>query len=378
MGRSMEQRGTVLARIALALFVIGAAGCAREAVPATMAPASSYPSANQAYAWPPATLGSAPLQASRPLVAGLGLSAGEPTPAPSPPPAASRPPAPTPTLQSKTAPPSKPAELPAVDPIIPSADACLAALDASGTRYQRLESKKGIETPVVVSGPIGGLHYDGGSGGGVVADCRLVLALYRVAPILKQLGVTRLRYSGAYSYRMSKVGRLSYHAYGLAIDVHEFVINGKRLAVESDFARGLADGCAESSPELNQVACRLKATGMFKELLTPDYNADHHNHMHFGLAPTKPVEPPKSPATPPLGQAPPESPHHAASKPEGPAAPRKAPKPSRHAKKRPAATRPPGKAAAKPGDEKASRKAPPKKASRPPAREAKRKSPARS
>jgi len=371
MGRSMEQRGTVFVRIALALFVIGTAGCAREAVPATMAPASSYPSPDQAYAWPPATLGSAPMPASRPLVAGLGLAAGDPPPAPSPLPAPTEPPTP------KTAPPPKATPLPQIDPHVPSGDACLAALDATGTQYQRLDSKKGIETPVVVTGPIGGLHYEGGSGGGVVADCRLVLALHRVAPILKDLGVTRLRYSGAYSYRMAKVGRLSYHAYGLAIDVHEFVVHGKRLAVESDFARGLADGCADSSPALNQLACRLKATGMFKELLTPDYNADHHNHMHFGLAPKKSVEPLKMPATKPLDEAPPPAKQHAHSKRKAPAKRRRGAAKAARATEKASTRRRAAEKSEKPR-EKASQKAPRVKPPKRPARAATRKASTRS
>ncbi|HTU57188.1 MAG TPA: hypothetical protein VMF89_02125, partial [Polyangiales bacterium] len=47
----------------------------------------------------------------------------------------------------------------------------------------------------------------------------------------------------------------------------------------------LQDGCSTDAPLLNQLACRLKARGLFRELLTPDYDADHHDHLHLGLAP---------------------------------------------------------------------------------------------
>ena len=46
----------------------------------------------------------------------------------------------------------------------------------------------------------------------MVSDCRLALALAKVAPELRGLGISAMRFSGAYSYRMAKVGRLSLHA----------------------------------------------------------------------------------------------------------------------------------------------------------------------
>lgn len=255
-----DKSAVLRAMMAPCAVILLVAGCAREARPAFTGAPGRYPSAATAYAWPPATLGAPAPPPARPLVAGLGIAA---APEPSP---AKR--APAGVLAS-----------------IPGGDECLAELGATDVRFERLESKKGIATPVVVSGPIGGLPYKGGTGGGLVADCRLVLALHRIAPVLKELGVTGLRYSGAYSYRMSKVGRLSYHAHGLAIDVHELLVGDKWLGVKSDYAVGLADGCAAESPPLNRVACRLGRLRLFKELLTPDYDAAHRDHFHLGIAP---------------------------------------------------------------------------------------------
>ncbi len=168
---------------------------------------------------------------------------------------------------------------------IPDGSACLSMLDALGVPYARMEHERGIGTPVVVRGPIGGIDYRAFAKVQLVADCRLVVALAWIAPILRDEGVTEARFSGAYSYRMSRVGRLSLHAYGLAIDVHELVVGGRRLTVQRNFARGLG-GCSPSVPSLNRIACRLKALGLFRELLTPDSNADHYNHFHFGILPT--------------------------------------------------------------------------------------------
>jgi hypothetical protein len=118
----------------------------------------------------------------------------------------------------------------------------------------------------------------------MVSDCRLALALAKLAPELRSLGITAVRFSGAYSYRMARVGRLSLHAYGLALDVHEVTAHGHSYVVARDFARGLPNGCAEGAPLLNRLACRLAQLRMFQELLTPDSNADHHDHLHIAIA----------------------------------------------------------------------------------------------
>jgi len=169
------------------------------------------------------------------------------------------------------------------DSLIPGGDDCLARLEAQNVRFQPLAEERGVTTPIQLLGPIGGVEFHS-SLGPMIVDCRLALALTRMAPIFGSLGIRRARFSGAYVYRTARTGRLSLHAYGLAVDVHS-VTSDREYSVKSDFERGLADGCAENAPLLNQLACRLKSQGLFQELLTPDYNADHYDHLHIGLAP---------------------------------------------------------------------------------------------
>ncbi|HMJ13006.1 MAG TPA: extensin family protein [Polyangiaceae bacterium] len=168
---------------------------------------------------------------------------------------------------------------------IPGGEACLELLDDLPVKYRRIDDKRGVVTPVEVTGPVAGIRYHAGAGLPFVCDCRLAVALAWLGPELKQLGVTDVRYSGVYVYRLSRVGRLSLHAYGHAIDLHEFRTGGERHVVKGDYRVGLSDPCARSAPLLNQVACRVKRLALFKEVLTPDYNADHHDHFHLGLAP---------------------------------------------------------------------------------------------
>jgi hypothetical protein len=168
------------------------------------------------------------------------------------------------------------------DSLIPGGADCIERLRERDVRFETLPAERGVDTPILVHGALGGVNF-WSSGGPMVVDCRMALVLLRVAPEFTALGITRARFSGAYVYRTSKQGRLSLHAYGLAIDMHDVTTAEGTFSVQRDFARGI--GCAEGSPLLNRLSCRLRALGLFRELLTPDYDADHQDHVHLGLAP---------------------------------------------------------------------------------------------
>jgi hypothetical protein len=246
--------------IALALALLG---CARVTVPPTSpTPAAPVPAS---YGWPP-VVNRGPELARWPGPAELPLASG-PRPvgtAPAPGPLA-RP------VAVSTAP-------------IPAGDACVAELGALGIRHRRLEERRGVETPVKIEGPLGGIDYVAGAGLPFESDCRLAIALHQVGPVLATLGITKLRYSGVYTYRMSRTGRLSLHAHGLAIDVHEAFADGTWLSVKRDYQAGLTEPCADGAPLLNRATCKLKATSLFRELLTPDHNADHRDHLHLAIS----------------------------------------------------------------------------------------------
>ena len=175
---------------------------------------------------------------------------------------------------------------------IPGGDACVANLSRLGVRFERLAFLKGVETPVHVSGPIGGVRFTAGAGLAMNLDCRMAVALAEAAPHMREMGVTEVRFSGAYVFRGTRAGRPSRHALGLAIDLHAFTFASPAgdgapvapLEVKRDFRRG-TPWCAPDAPRLNQLACRLKQLGLFRELLTPDYDRDHHDHFHLAIWP---------------------------------------------------------------------------------------------
>lgn len=162
---------------------------------------------------------------------------------------------------------------------------CFAQLSAGGVRYDALDATRGVVNPIRVTSDLGGIRYVPTGGLPFVVDCRFALTLMRLGPMLREIGVSALHYSGAYVYRMSSKGRLSLHANGLAIDIHEVTVDGEQLTVKKAFAKGLGDSCESNFPPLNRVACHLKRSGAFKEMLTPDYDADHHDHLHLAIAP---------------------------------------------------------------------------------------------
>jgi len=167
---------------------------------------------------------------------------------------------------------------------LPGGSECLARLAARGIAARPVDDRRGVDTPVLVTGPIGGVRF-WSTNGPLIVDCRFALGLSDVAMDFATLGVESVRFSGAYVYRTSRKGRLSLHAYGLAMDVHELRTANGTQTVKRDFVRGTGESCGYDEPVVNQLACRLRRRGLFRELLTPDYNADHHDHLHLGIAP---------------------------------------------------------------------------------------------
>jgi hypothetical protein len=168
---------------------------------------------------------------------------------------------------------------------IPGGSECLNELHSRGIPFRTSAPVLGIATPVVLAGPLHGLRFYAPDKRPFLADCRLLLALDEIGPELTALGVTEVRFSGAYVYKLTHPGRMSMHAYGLAVDLHAFHVRGTKLEVKRDFAHARGTACSAGLPTLNLLACRMRAHGVFKELLGPDDNAAHFDHFHVGLKP---------------------------------------------------------------------------------------------
>jgi hypothetical protein len=168
---------------------------------------------------------------------------------------------------------------------IPDGDECLALLEQQGVAFHQIAPKPGMVTPIAVTGPIGGVRYESAGVTSLVCDCRLAVALDWLAPELRSFGVREVQHSGAYVYRTTRHGRPSLHALGLAIDVHRIRMGNQRLSVSRDYARGQGRSCEEGSAVLNRLACELDRTGLFEQVITPDDDSDHRDHLHLAIRP---------------------------------------------------------------------------------------------
>lgn len=159
--------------------------------------------------------------------------------------------------------------------------ACLSELRDRGISFSEMKELRGVETPVHIRGPLGGVHFWANDGRKLTMDCRLALALDDMRSLFEKYGLRRIRYSGAYSYRSTRSGRLSHHAHGLAIDLHDLTFVNKETSVKADYRKN--DGCPSKNSLLNQLACDMRAARIFQEFLTPDYNYDHRDHLHISV-----------------------------------------------------------------------------------------------
>ena len=256
--------------LALALF-----GCAREWVPAREAYGPRYDYAGYGPAPLEPYVGAAPAgEAAGPSSWGQPTNgaAGAPWPA-------------TPVLAAPRAHAGNRGVGPALGASIPPGRSCLSLLDRLGVDYRPLVSLKGVQTPIEVGQQLGPVRFYPTAGRPLTCDCRLAVALAWTGRHLAEFGIRDVGFSGAYVDRTTRSGRPSRHARGLAIDLHFFGTAEQKFNVKRDFARGLADSCAPQSPLVNRIACRLHKLGLYKELLTPDSDRDHHDHIHVALAP---------------------------------------------------------------------------------------------
>lgn len=269
----------VLTFVLLTALALGLGGCAHEA------PEAAYPDAASAgwvvpagYAWPPAAVshGAPKGGATREVTRTLNL-----------PGQSGKSPLSTPTsVFAKTlGDVPRPRTRNELRSVLPGSADCLTRLTARGVRFHALDHELGVRTPIAVDGPIAGVHYYTGQNGPLIGDCRLILALALVGSELTAYGVSEVRFSGAYVYRLSAKGRVSLHAYGLAIDMHGFTRLGVHYEVQRDFHKGLGTTLEADAPVANAIATRFHNSGLFHEYLTPDDNADHHDHVHVGVSP---------------------------------------------------------------------------------------------
>ncbi|MEM9070044.1 MAG: extensin family protein [Myxococcota bacterium] len=175
---------------------------------------------------------------------------------------------------------------------------CYAALDRAGIDYERPETS-GVAFPVRLRGPVGGveIQFEGRRAQHRIMDCRLVVALSRWAPRLREAGVARIRHLSAYRARARhrRTGRPSGHASGLAIDLRFFDGEGSFDVLEhwQPRTRGAApcerpDAEDERSRKIRELVCEAIDQDLFQVVVTPHHDDAHANHVHVEVVPGVP------------------------------------------------------------------------------------------
>lgn len=154
-----------------------------------------------------------------------------------------------------------------------------------------------VATPVRISGELGGVRFvaPGRKSPYGILDCRLALELVELGQVLRRHHVTEVRVDNMYRPRAHLPGKrkLSQHAYGLAIDMTRFKLEGgEELIVERDFQGSIGQTvCGPEAPELSGDAARLRdlvcdvaRKELFHHMLTPNHDAAHRDHFHMDIA----------------------------------------------------------------------------------------------
>jgi hypothetical protein len=132
-----------------------------------------------------------------------------------------------------------------------------------------------------------------------IFDCRLVVALDDFSAILARLGVVEIVHFSAYRTQAQGGCTPKYvgkqHCGGLAVDVGLFrKRDGSTLDVERDFHGKIGQStCGGARPEpatpaanaLWDLVCESARRAIFHVILTPNYNAQHKNHLHLEITP---------------------------------------------------------------------------------------------
>ena len=188
------------------------------------------------------------------------------------------------------------------------AASCEAELGRREVPFVRAAATPGVLDPVRLRGPLHGVTIHSPLGPSAqerslmeIFDCRLVLALDDfAAQVVGPRGVVEMTHLSAYRSRASYGCTPKYagkqHCAALAVDVAKFTRkDGSVLDVERDFhghpGQSSCTGGAHPNPpspaaaELWGFVCDAAARGLFHVILTPNYNAEHHNHFHLEITP---------------------------------------------------------------------------------------------
>lgn len=174
---------------------------------------------------------------------------------------------------------------PPAPPLSHSDEQCLAELNRLGVQYQVEPQSASTSRACLVQNPIRVSAATIPFNQPTVAACHFVLKFDEferdvIRPLAKRTFGRDLKtvvHFGAYSCRSTHAGRESEHAHGLAMDIAGFELtDGTMITVKQDWTRR-----GKGRDFLRAVAAQ--ACHYFNEVLDPDSDRDHVDHIHLDL-----------------------------------------------------------------------------------------------
>jgi hypothetical protein len=178
---------------------------------------------------------------------------------------------------------------------------CEAELTRRSVPFERGEPTAGVLAPVRLPGPLSGgvsIHSmlaprERPHAAMEIFDCRLALALDDFSQQLAKHGVVEMVHLSAYRSRAQFGCTPKYdgkqHCGALAVDIASFRRrDGTTLSVEKDFhgSVGLSTCTTHPAPnELWSIVCDAADQATFNVILSPNFNAQHFNHLHVEVTP---------------------------------------------------------------------------------------------
>ncbi|MDH5784318.1 MAG: extensin family protein [Chromatiales bacterium] len=173
---------------------------------------------------------------------------------------------------------------------------CFETLNKNGVRYEMANKSDAVKYPIRLTSPIAGIHYrhTGNSKTFSVMDCRLAVALIGISPLLKERNISTVYHMRSYSpgAKVGGKGRVSGHHHALALDISKLITrDGTTYEVVSDWKdrRHRAEVCkprdndSDKQHFLRDFICKVADQNLFHWILTPHYNAAHHDHFHIEI-----------------------------------------------------------------------------------------------